>query len=302
MLKRKGWKRLLSLLAVFVFALALTACGGGDDDDMDDDEMDDAGESTLPVEEDDMVDEDMPTSSALPLAQGSTVIGRDIETAAGDDLAEVNEVLFDQEGNIQYVVLDINESEADFPYYAFEWDGFAISPADSQANLDSLLYEADSLGLEDALGLEEATLDGDDLFFEAAASAGANTELLNDLLRLSAFSNFELFDYDLIAAGANEDIGEVEELLVNMGAGTVTYAVADIGGWLGIDETMTTIPWNAIDFNTQEDNFVINASEQELRESPVLEPEGLDQLDDIDPQWFEELEAYWENLEMEAAS
>ena len=43
----------------------------------------------------------------------------------------------------------------------------------------------------------------------------------------------------------NEDIGKIEDLVLDAGAGRIAYAVLSFGGFLGMGEKYFAIPWNA---------------------------------------------------------
>ena len=50
----------------------------------------------------------------------------------------------------------------------------------------------------------------------------------------------------------NEDLGKIEDLVVDAGAGRIAYAVLSFGGFLGMGDKYFAIPWNAFHFNLTE--------------------------------------------------
>jgi len=237
------------------------------------------------------------TMNETAVVRGSDIIGANIYANTNDEIAEVKDILFDPSGEIQYVILDVQNMSEDFPYYAVDWDTAALS-LDNQANAvqtspSALLYEGDNFDFGNAIGLDDATVGTDDVFYQAAAEAGADTQMLDGLLQLSAFSNFSLFDYNLMNANTDEDMGEVEELLVNLDKNKVDYAVADIGGWLGIGETAVAIPWDRVTFDTQDEDFVIDASEDELSNAPAVDLDQMNDTTQATPDWEQQLDDYW---------
>jgi hypothetical protein len=55
----------------------------------------------------------------------------------------------------------------------------------------------------------------------------------------------------------NEDLGKIEDLVLDAGAGRIAYAVLSFGGFLGMGEKYFAIPWNAFNFNLKENRTVL---------------------------------------------
>jgi sporulation protein YlmC with PRC-barrel domain len=238
--------------------------------------------------------------STAPLDEVSTfrasdIIGMELWNSAEEQIAEIQEVLFDENGDIQYVILSSDKMSDEFPYYAVAWDTFALPLSEEQTNPDVFLYDDDTVDIEGALGLEEAMLETDDLFYQTAEDAGTDTQMLDGLYQLSSFADFSLFDYDLLSQDDEDDLGEIEELLVNLDENKVTYAVADIGGWLGIAETAVAIPWERISFDETEEEFTINATQEELTDAPSIDMSEFDEWE-VDDDWEQTIEDYWSDL------
>ncbi|MBK8899583.1 MAG: PRC-barrel domain-containing protein [Anaerolineaceae bacterium] len=231
------------------------------------------------------------------IVRGSDLIGAELVNAADEEVAEVQEILFDANGDIQYVILSIDELTDDFPYYAVAWDTLALSFDQDQdeATPDVFVYEGDTIDVEGALGLDEAMLETEDLFYETAEDAGTDTAMLDGLYQLSAFADFSLFDYDLVNPDTDDDLGEIEDLLVNVDENRISYAVADVGGFLGIAETAVAIPWERVSFDEAEENFTIDADEEDLANAPSIDMSDIENWQ-IDTEWEQELDAYWNDL------
>jgi sporulation protein YlmC with PRC-barrel domain len=251
--------------------------------------------------------EAMPRDERVALVRSDDLVGANIINRADEVIARVEDVLFDEDGNIQYVILSVEDDTGqttaqDYPYYAIEWDDFAISLADDVAQTNpqtgfeagELLYEDDTIDLTAAVGIEDEVLEADDIFY--TADADVDTHMLDGLFRLSAFANFRLISPDLVNPESDEDLGVVADMLVNMDEGVVQYTVAEIGGWLGIGRTAVIIPWERLTYDEDEEQFLIEATEEELENAPALD---VDELDDweIDPDWEREVEEYWTALD-----
>ena len=66
----------------------------------------------------------------------------------------------------------------------------------------------------------------------------------------------------------NEDLGKIEDLVLDAGAGRIAYAVLSFGGFLGMGEKFFAIPWNALHFNLKENRAVLNLDKKQLENAP----------------------------------
>jgi sporulation protein YlmC with PRC-barrel domain len=77
----------------------------------------------------------------------------------------------------------------------------------------------------------------------------------------------------------NEDLGKIEDLVIDAGAGRIAYAVLSFGGFLGMGDKYFAIPWNAFRFNLAEKHAVLHLDKCPSRRKPPLKkrigPSGL---------------------------
>src|SRR6202050_5128294 len=66
----------------------------------------------------------------------------------------------------------------------------------------------------------------------------------------------------------NEDLGKIEDLVLDAGAGRIAYAVLSFGGFLGMGNKYFAIPWNAFHFNLSEKRAVLNVDKNLLESAP----------------------------------
>src|SRR6202161_4019535 len=71
----------------------------------------------------------------------------------------------------------------------------------------------------------------------------------------------------------NEDLGKIEDLVLDAGAGRIAYAVLSFGGFLGMGEKYFAIPWNACHFNLKENRVVLNVDKKLLENAPGFRSE-----------------------------
>jgi sporulation protein YlmC with PRC-barrel domain len=78
----------------------------------------------------------------------------------------------------------------------------------------------------------------------------------------------------------NQDLGEIEDVLVDPETGQVKFAVLEVGGFLGLGSTKVAVPWSAFQL-TQEGNkprWVLDADKERLKNAPKVEGKNYQRL------------------------
>ena len=65
-----------------------------------------------------------------------------------------------------------------------------------------------------------------------------------------------------------EDLGKIEELMINVGDGRVQYAVLSFGGFLGMGDKMFAIPWESLALDSENKRFYLNIDKDRLKDAP----------------------------------
>lgn len=68
-----------------------------------------------------------------------------------------------------------------------------------------------------------------------------------------------------------EKIGKVERFMVEKKSGVAEYAVMSFGGFLGMGKELRPIPWDALDYDTKLEGYVVTADEDVLKGSPSFD-------------------------------
>ncbi len=82
---------------------------------------------------------------------------------------------------------------------------------------------------------------------------------------------------------ADEDLGDVKEIMLDMGTGRVSYAVVSFGGFLGLGDKLFAVPWNALKLDTVNKRFTLAVAKERLADAP-----GFDK-----DQWPDMADATW---------
>ena len=80
----------------------------------------------------------------------------------------------------------------------------------------------------------------------------------------------------------NQDIGTIDDLVVNPDTGHVRFAVLGVGGFLGLDATKVIVPWGAITLKKNAPgsapSYVIDATKDKLEKAPRFDASKLSDL------------------------
>jgi sporulation protein YlmC with PRC-barrel domain len=79
---------------------------------------------------------------------------------------------------------------------------------------------------------------------------------------------------------SGKHIGTIKRLVLDKISGRVVYTVAAFGGFLGLGGNEYTIPWNKLNYDSDQGGYVTNITEAHLKASPDF---GLNADDD----WFD---------------
>jgi sporulation protein YlmC with PRC-barrel domain len=79
---------------------------------------------------------------------------------------------------------------------------------------------------------------------------------------------------------AGEDIGEIEEVVIDSAAGRVTYAIMSFGGFLGMGDKLFAVPWVSLRYDRTDDVFVLNANKELLKNAPGFDKDKWPNMSD----------------------
>lgn len=68
-----------------------------------------------------------------------------------------------------------------------------------------------------------------------------------------------------------EDLGRIEELMVDAAAGQVRYAIVSFGGVFGLGEKLFAIPWGMLQPDPENRRFLLAASREQLKGAPAFD-------------------------------
>lgn len=96
---------------------------------------------------------------------------------------------------------------------------------------------------------------------------------------------------DHVRNNSGEDLGKLEEIMLDLDEGRVAYAVLSFGGLLGIGNKLFAVPWEALRVDTENKAIVFNISKDRLEQAPGFDKDNWP--DTIDREWLAEVHNFY---------
>lgn len=84
-----------------------------------------------------------------------------------------------------------------------------------------------------------------------------------------------------VKSTSGEKIGVVEDLVLDKQSNSILFAVVGFGGVLKMGEKFHPLPWAVLDYNEEQDAYVVPYTEAELKSAPADTIEELTKNDGI---------------------
>jgi sporulation protein YlmC with PRC-barrel domain len=97
---------------------------------------------------------------------------------------------------------------------------------------------------------------------------------------------------DKVVNAAGEDLGEIEELMIDLESGRVAYAVLSFGGFLGIGDKLFAVPFEALELDAEHERFVLDVPREKLEKAPGFDKSSWP--DFADPRFGQQVYGYYD--------
>ena len=88
-----------------------------------------------------------------------------------------------------------------------------------------------------------------------------------------------------------EDLGKVEDLMVDTTTGNVEYAVVSFGGFLGVGDKLFAVPLQAFAIDNDDEELVLNESKDRLENAPGFDKDNWP--NHADQTWRNSVRSYY---------
>lgn len=85
---------------------------------------------------------------------------------------------------------------------------------------------------------------------------------------------------DKVINRQGEDLGEIDEIMLDVPRGRIAYAVMSSGGFLGMGNKLFAIPWSALTLDTDNKCFVLDVDKQRLESAPGFDKDNWPSMAD----------------------
>jgi sporulation protein YlmC with PRC-barrel domain len=88
-----------------------------------------------------------------------------------------------------------------------------------------------------------------------------------------------------------EDLGEIEDIMLDVRSGRIAYAVLAFGGVMGIGEKFFAIPWSALTLDADRECLVLDIEKERLKGAPGFDKSHWPSM--ADQAWADEVYRYY---------
>ena len=118
----------------------------------------------------------------------------------------------------------------------------------------------------------------------------------NKFRRVLAASTLE---GDKVVNAAGENIGKIDEIMIDTITGRVAYAVLSFGGFMGMGDKLFAIPWSRLSLDEDDKVFRLDIDKETLEAAPGFDKDNWPDM--TDRSWgtriyeYYHTDPYWDN-------
>lgn len=85
-----------------------------------------------------------------------------------------------------------------------------------------------------------------------------------------------------VISPAGEALGKIEKVVIDPGYGRITYAIIEVGGFLGVGEREVAVPWPALRPGREDDAYILDSTREQLANAPAIDDDKIARITDLD--------------------
>ncbi|MCD6680995.1 MAG: PRC-barrel domain-containing protein [Burkholderiaceae bacterium] len=220
-------------------------------------------------------------------ARASTLIGATVHNSAGKALGEIHDLIVDlHNGDVRYAVLSFD------PGVLVDDKLFGVPTTELRvtAGGENVLYDLDPERLEraalDRETYDDRVVDGNGVLDNLDAA----WDLPQPDSSARAHSVRDLIDKDVVGRMGKE-IGEVEDLVIDMSHGRVHYAVLGFDAGSASPEQNFALPLRTLSLDLDGDSLVLNVPKSKVQAMKSFTDDQYAKLND--PAWVADIDRYF---------
>jgi sporulation protein YlmC with PRC-barrel domain len=79
---------------------------------------------------------------------------------------------------------------------------------------------------------------------------------------------------------SGDDLGKVQEIMLDVNEGSIAYAVLSFGGFLGMGDKLFAVPWKAMTLVQDEEYFLLDVDKAVLEDAPGFDKDSWPDFSD----------------------
>jgi sporulation protein YlmC with PRC-barrel domain len=87
------------------------------------------------------------------------------------------------------------------------------------------------------------------------------------------------------------ELGDIKDIMLDVNAGSIAYAVLSFGGFLGIAEKLFAVPWKALKPDDVYKRFILDIDKERLESAPGFDKDHWPDM--ADPTWQNTISSYY---------
>jgi len=96
---------------------------------------------------------------------------------------------------------------------------------------------------------------------------------------------------DKVVNRQGDNLGDIEDIMIDVPSGQVAYAVLSFGGVLGIGDKLFAIPWSAMTLDADRECFVLDIDKEQLKNAPGFDKDHWPSM--ADHTWGEQVHSFY---------
>lgn len=96
---------------------------------------------------------------------------------------------------------------------------------------------------------------------------------------------------DSVKNTKGEDLGKIEELMIDTTDGEVNYAVISFGGFLGMGDKLFAVPLEQMSLNTEKKCLILDVPKEKLEKAPGFDKDNWPSS--ADNTWYNSVRTYY---------
>ena len=86
---------------------------------------------------------------------------------------------------------------------------------------------------------------------------------------------------DSVRNSAGEDLGKIDQIMIDIPSGRVAYAVLSFGGILRMGNKLFAVPWDALSVDEDEKCFILEVDQRTLETAPGFDKDNWPDMADV---------------------